>query len=650
MKDADLFHQLRKINVKGATENIFKKISRVIAEGANVDATDPVLHTGRTPLHYAASEIESPENVKKTIEFLIENNADTSIKDNENKTPFDLAQSKWLNDDTGPWRSIEHLLATEQSPTHHQIADDDAMEEGVADNNQRNDDDGGRSKKRPLDDDAMDVDDVVVEPKKPKPAQTASIADETYDAGGTKNALHGTIYQLKMLMRFVERGTSLNYKFRLATEMNAAEKFDDLMFNYIGENGESRFRFMQIKHRQERSKPLTESDLLNTKDGDYSLKKYFESYRRMLGKPEFKGEHDDYILLTNIDFDEKTKAHFTELTHEDKLLDIATDPRGKRYKFSQESTLRDRLVGILLSSSDLNDLAEALSGAIFKGKEMNLVSELYKKHHRALAGEHIIDPETKTLHADFILNRGLSDSAQVIRAKLEEEMNNQVGHSPNELKQLWEGLKTKELTMNDNFGRYFKLEEKPKITDGDKLAKGMIELIDSAKTDTIKIKFNKSNRPNYESLAGHVFVYEGTDKRTVKFSADFLAPDGPLPQELRSFKKQFLDRYGSMDTLYSLKIQMSSDYHTCEDHKQTFVPQLPNDTPTDNEINGFFEHITIATGQPSEMDMDKVIKSEKQIKIDIKAVDSPNWVIAKLAVELAVEIGNAKLFFFVSIH
>lgn len=95
-----------------------------------------------------------------------------------------------------------------------------------------------------------DTDDDTIPQKQPN----------IYLASGLKRSLHGTIYQLKLLMVFIVRGLKNNYKFRLATEIDAAESFDDLVFQY--QSGDViASRFLQAKHKQDESKSISFSDL-----------------------------------------------------------------------------------------------------------------------------------------------------------------------------------------------------------------------------------------------------------------------------------------------------------------------------------------------------------------------------------------------------
>lgn len=128
---------------------------------------------------------------------------------------------------------------------------------------------------------------------------------ETYSASGLKYSLHGNIYQLKLLMLFLNRGLKKGYNFRLATEWDDAEKFDDLVFRYTDSQSHIRYRFLQAKHKLDENKKITVGDLLTrNKNGEFNLEKYFISYLRIKKNKSFEdGSLEDFVICTNIDFD-----------------------------------------------------------------------------------------------------------------------------------------------------------------------------------------------------------------------------------------------------------------------------------------------------------------------------------------------------------
>ncbi|GHM58917.1 MAG: hypothetical protein sL5_10210 [Candidatus Mesenet longicola] len=136
-------------------------------------------------------------------------------------------------------------------------------------------------------------------------AQQSTRAHKIYQASGLKSSLHGNIYQLKLLMLFLKRGMNKGYNFHLATEWDMAEKFDDLVFRYTDNQGQTKYRFLQAKHKQDEDRRITIGDLLTTnKNGEFNLEKYFISYLKIKNNQSFQdGDIQDLIICTNIGFD-----------------------------------------------------------------------------------------------------------------------------------------------------------------------------------------------------------------------------------------------------------------------------------------------------------------------------------------------------------
>lgn len=136
--------------------------------------------------------------------------------------------------------------------------------------------------------------------------------DVTYIASGLKRGLHGIVYQLKFLMFFVMQAIHKKYKFCLATEMTAADKFDDVVFKYRKSN-EVFLRFLQIKHRKDADhNKITIKDFL-TSNGDFELLKYFISYCRIKHSKLFDDANlEEFSIVTNVDFGKKQEAYLHE--------------------------------------------------------------------------------------------------------------------------------------------------------------------------------------------------------------------------------------------------------------------------------------------------------------------------------------------------
>ena len=128
-----------------------------------------------------------------------------------------------------------------------------------------------------------------------------SIMSETYLTRGLKCSLHGVYYQKLWLMLFFRRAVDRKDSFRLATEMDSAAGFDDIVFRYK-QNGVTVDTLIQIKHKENNSEKICVSDLL-TRSGKFDLAKHFSASLKIQSNEEFKGERKDFFFVTNADFD-----------------------------------------------------------------------------------------------------------------------------------------------------------------------------------------------------------------------------------------------------------------------------------------------------------------------------------------------------------
>lgn len=172
-----------------------------------------------------------------------------------------------------------------------------------------------------------------------------------YPASGLKRSLHGIVYQLQLIMLFLHRGFKYNKDFKLAIEMDMAEKFDDVVFRYNGST-QGKWRFLQAKHKQDKIKnKINVNALINTIDGDFSLLKYFFSFYKIRNNEYFaEDELEDFTICTNTDFDfrpknnrdpdqnQKWENYFSdakELKH-DKILHFEGE-QGKERRFKKDT-------------------------------------------------------------------------------------------------------------------------------------------------------------------------------------------------------------------------------------------------------------------------------------------------------------------------
>lgn len=212
-------------------------------------------------------------------------------------------------------------------------------------------------------------------------------AHTTYDssASAIKRTLHGTIYQIKILMLIVwsardQRTGTYNTEFRLATEMDAAEKFDDVVLLIPDSNVAGRYiwRFFQVKHYK---KVITVSDLESKlhKNDPFGLFKYFKSYDKINNSDVFKGHTHgssvieyylkDFTIITNtkLENDECSSLFEQELKVNDEILTFGNRiSQAKYFKLKKSAAVHlAKLFEILEikscsknSKDDVTDLCE----------------------------------------------------------------------------------------------------------------------------------------------------------------------------------------------------------------------------------------------------------------------------------------------------
>lgn len=303
-----------------------KMITELLNKGADVNFKD-ANRKDNTPLHLSVKKDEL-----EIVNFLLTKGADRTIKNGEGKTPIELAnsfekpnqniitalgfaipgnsqsdsmvnrqplqhsQSTQENERTSPKRPIagtEELSAKRGKPMR---PIESAFQEARGGKRQGSSED--------LDVPVKKVSKFENHPGTHSSSIVVEMQSGEYLASGIKSTLHGTIYQLKLLMLFLKKGLDRGYEFSLATEMDAAEKFDDLVFEYKkAANDEKSYIFLQAKHKQklEDKDKIHIGDLLSTdKSNPFMLIKYFLSFIKI--RKTF-GEKGDFFIFTNTNFD-----------------------------------------------------------------------------------------------------------------------------------------------------------------------------------------------------------------------------------------------------------------------------------------------------------------------------------------------------------
>ncbi|XP_072380058.1 uncharacterized protein [Diabrotica undecimpunctata] len=247
-------------------------VTMLLENGADANITDV---NGNTLLHLALLQ-----NRKKMAEILIQNfNCDVNAKNYNGQSVLQLIQrnsprfTDWCN-----FQKLyeESLNRTYQKCTSTSIQDSNSM---VTEDS--------------YDDQAVNFSDRI----------------RSYASSGLKTSLHGTVYQLQPLMLFVYRAHKNNYAyFDIATELDIAEKFDDVVITYKRTAADKLYtwRFLQAKHKQDvKKQKITVSGLTNDDKGEFSLQKYFLSFCKIQSNPAFQNanfEEVDLCTNTSLDF------------------------------------------------------------------------------------------------------------------------------------------------------------------------------------------------------------------------------------------------------------------------------------------------------------------------------------------------------------
>jgi len=87
--------------------------------------------------------------------------------------------------------------------------------------------------------------------------------------------IHGHVFEYKFCALVYLRAKNKGYKFKLASNVKGLGAFDDVVVEYLDEDSSKRHIFLQLKSKAKRQITMAQ---LKSKDGDFSLSKYYDSY------------------------------------------------------------------------------------------------------------------------------------------------------------------------------------------------------------------------------------------------------------------------------------------------------------------------------------------------------------------------------------
>ena len=293
---------------------------------------------------------------------------------------------------------------------------------------------------------AMEVDDSIFTKQSTEiisdvnPSLAKLQSEGSHPASGVKLALHGTIYQLKMITWVLYTLYTLEFDALISTEDDDAGKWDDLVARLpnnqkpnLSKTNELKYlyRFFQFKHKQS-DEVISYGDLVTSQTGDFSLTKYLRSFLK-IKKEQLKkggrfsdGVFGDFCLCTNIglDFSNKNKRVpiflLQEALEEIKTADPLLEGPGRRYRFKKDFKGKDKLYATLKQNGDeMAALAKTLSALMQKPTEKIKRNERPfndKALYQWLVDKNIVDGETKRVTTDFLKGKDLSQEALDFKA------------------------------------------------------------------------------------------------------------------------------------------------------------------------------------------------------------------------------------------
>ncbi|XP_065208063.1 uncharacterized protein LOC135836914 [Planococcus citri] len=439
-----------------------------------------------------------------------------------------------------------------------------------------------------------------------------------YAAAGLKSTTHGVVYQLKLLILFLIRGLHLKYDFTLATEMVAAEKFDDIVFGYTDENGKDVCRFLQAKHKQDETKnKITLRNLLTEKDGDFSIEKYFISYCKIKENPEFKDyKLKDFTICTNINLDDNLANNFKVIIDPDKILHFGNHKGFKRYRINRnEFPEVEKIVPMLRRTSKHHKLAYMLANHVFKGECLEL-RDLFKAYHVVL-GENVIrrvvgnnDVEVVKFRSEFI--NGLPELNKFRESFYEEYQ--RVSKTKIKENEFWKKMEEENLIISPILKEKIELHSNSPLTDPEALAESIAKAIKKANTNTVRILHRELENQDgiikdIDRLAGYVFVKKKDENEELfYFNSKFLVESEKLPDHLKQFRTEFIKKLGDKRIEFSKIKQYKfhiANFETYEEEEFNKKLSLPDD-----DIDGFFESFVLSVNQPNEEKLGDIIQKE----------------------------------------
>ena len=219
----------------------------------------------------------------------------------------------------------------------------------------------------------------------------------------------GVQYEYRLVEHFMLKGIENDQPFRLASNMDGAGKWDDIVYH---KTDTDRYTFVQAKCKKG---SITLKQLLSD-DGDFSLVKYFFSYQAIVDSGKY-GKGQDFVLLTTCGIDEAAKNFLEESEARDKIFYFGDEHLCYRFKTEIVEILRPNI-----ENYQLTRLAHRLADCLIKENQCfgqpGDASRLVEPYMPILIDKvfDISQSKRHLFHSDFLKDNNLDDKTRTFRS------------------------------------------------------------------------------------------------------------------------------------------------------------------------------------------------------------------------------------------
>uniref|UniRef100_A0AAR5P3J4 NACHT domain-containing protein n=1 Tax=Dendroctonus ponderosae TaxID=77166 RepID=A0AAR5P3J4_DENPD len=352
------------------------------------DNSNTLLHLA---LKKRSRKVDQRKN-KEIIKFLLDHKADIHAKNDRNQSALEVLERKCAGSTSSEvdWGSIKQLF--DLSNGKFPGAGAGSLKSGSKTPNLP----GTKRQKISLPEISESIDQE----------EFTFSTNETYGASGLKTSIDGVVYQLQLLLLFLHRSLSHYHSIYLASEIDEAEKFDDVALKYKKSPSTAwLWRFVQAKHLLYPAKqPITPGQLFSIapkQDAKFSLHKYMHSFSKIKQNQFFSDSTlEEFTICTNAMFNPKAMMYFVEDKHfsEDRILFFPNTLQTKRYKLLPAAAKNIRTVyqSIEKTAIDEQHLKEFMKKFRFIANYPNRVrlNQLISREMSSTFG--LLDPDLAT--------------------------------------------------------------------------------------------------------------------------------------------------------------------------------------------------------------------------------------------------------------